>query len=71
MAAGDGIRIQSGQAHQMGINRVQDDALVSYVYQRPMEAEFNAQSSTYHNKQSPRAWALADEANIDSVSIGI
>lgn len=68
MAAGDGVRIQSGQTHQMGINRVQDDAMVGYVYQRPMEADFNAQSSAFHSKQAPRAWALADEANIDSVS---
>ncbi|CAL7943023.1 unnamed protein product [Xylocopa violacea] len=66
MAGGDSMRIQPGQTHQIGVNRTQDDAMVSYVFQRPTEAEFNAQSSTFQTKQAPRAWALADDAIIDN-----
>lgn len=68
MAGGDSMRIQPGQTHQIGVNRTQDDAMVGYVFQRPTEAEFNAQSSTFQTKQAPRAWALADDAIIDNVS---
>ncbi|XP_017767509.1 PREDICTED: pumilio homolog 2 isoform X2 [Eufriesea mexicana] len=66
MAGGDSMRIQPGQTHQIGVNRTQDDAMVGYVFQRPTEAEFNAQSSTFQTKQAPRAWALADDAIIDN-----
>lgn len=69
MAGGDSMRIQPGQTHQIGVNRTQDDAMVGYVFQRPTEPEFNAQSSTFQTKQAPRAWALADDAIIDNVSI--
>lgn len=69
MAGGDSMRIQPGQTHQIGVNRTQDDAMVGYVFQRPTEAEFNAQSSAFQTKQAPRAWALADDAIIDNVSI--
>ncbi|XP_078040025.1 pumilio isoform X1 [Augochlora pura] len=66
MAGGDSMRIQPGQTHQMGVSRTQDDAMVGYVFQRPTEPEFNAQSSTFQTKQAPRAWALADDAIIDN-----
>ncbi|XP_012142820.1 pumilio isoform X2 [Megachile rotundata] len=66
MAGGDSMRIQPGQTHQIGVNRTQDDAMVGYVFQRPTEAEFNAQSSAFQTKQAPRAWALADDAIIDN-----
>ncbi|XP_015438567.1 PREDICTED: pumilio homolog 2 isoform X1 [Dufourea novaeangliae] len=66
MAGGDSMRIQPGQTHQIGVSRTQDDAMVGYVFQRPTEPEFNAQSSTFQTKQAPRAWALADDAIIDN-----
>ncbi|XP_029045543.1 pumilio isoform X2 [Osmia lignaria lignaria] len=66
MAGGDSMRIQPGQTHQIGVSRTQDDAMVGYVFQRPTEAEFNAQSSAFQTKQAPRAWALADDAIIDN-----
>ncbi|XP_017883841.1 pumilio homolog 2 isoform X3 [Ceratina calcarata] len=66
MAGGDSMRIQPSQTHQIGVNRTQDDAMVSYVFQRPTEGEFNPQSSTFQTKQAPRAWALADDAIIDN-----
>ena len=69
MAGGDGVRIQTGQAHQMGVNRAQDDAMVGYVFQRTMEADFNAQSSAFHNKQTRSSWGLADKADIENVSV--
>lgn len=69
MAGGDSMRIQPGQTHQIGVSRTQDDAMVGYVFQRPTEPEFNAQSSSFQTKQAPRAWALADDAIIDNVSI--
>lgn len=65
MAGGDNMRIQPGQTHQMGVSRSQDDAMVGYVFQRPTEPEFNAQSSAFQVKQAPRAWALADDVIID------
>jgi len=65
MAGGDNMRIQPGQTHQMGISRAQDDAMVGYVFQRPTEPEFNTQSSTFQAKQTPRAWALADDVIVD------
>jgi len=65
MAGGDNMRIQPGQTHQMGISRTQDDAMVGYVFQRPTEPEFNTQSSTFQAKQTPRAWALADDVIVD------
>ncbi|XP_067215554.1 pumilio homolog 2 isoform X6 [Linepithema humile] len=66
MAGGDNMRIQAGQAHQIGVTRTQDDAMVSYVFQRPTEPEFNTQSSTFQTKQAPRAWALADDVIVDN-----
>ncbi|XP_054015106.1 pumilio homolog 1-like isoform X1 [Hylaeus anthracinus] len=66
MAGGDSMRIQPGQTHQIGVSRTQDDAMVGYVFQRPTEPEFNAQSSSFQTKQAPRAWALADDAIIDN-----
>lgn len=69
MAGGDGIRIQQGQSHQMGIGRAQDDAMVGYVFQRPAEQDYNAQANSFQTKQVPRAWALADDAIIDNVSM--
>lgn len=65
MAGGDNMRIQPGQTHQMGVSRTQDDAMVGYVFQRPTEPEFNTQSSTFQAKQTPRAWALADDVIVD------
>uniref|UniRef100_V9IBS4 Uncharacterized protein n=1 Tax=Apis cerana TaxID=7461 RepID=V9IBS4_APICE len=53
MAGGDSMRIQPGQTHQIGVNRTQDDAMVGYVFQRPTEAEFNAQSSTFQTNKHP------------------
>jgi len=67
MAGGDNMRIQAGQTHQIGVTRTQDDAMVSYVFQRPTEPEFNTQSSTFQAKQAPRAWALADDVIVDNV----
>lgn len=67
MAGGDNMRIQPGQTHQMGVSRTQDDAMVGYVFQRPTEPEFNTQSSTFQAKQTPRAWALADDVIVDNV----
>ncbi|XP_020291592.1 pumilio homolog 2 isoform X3 [Pseudomyrmex gracilis] len=66
MAGGDNMRIQPGQTHQMGVSRTQDDAMVSYVFQRPTEPEFNTQSSTFQAKQAPRTWALADDVIVDN-----
>lgn len=68
MASGDAVRLQAGQTSQMGLNRAQDDAMVGYGFQRPAEPEFNAQASTFQTKQTPRAWALADDPIIDNVS---
>lgn len=65
MAGGDNMRIQPGQTHQIGVSRTQDDAMVGYVFQRPTEPEFNTQSSTFQAKQTPRAWALADDVIVD------
>lgn len=67
MAGGDSLRIQPAQTHQIGI-RTQDDAMVGYVFQRPTEAEYNPQASSFQTKQAPRAWALADDAIIDNIS---
>lgn len=71
--ANDAVRIQHGQASQIGINRAlaQDDAMVGYVYQRPSESEFGGQVSAFQAKQSPRAWALDDDAIIDNVRLPI
>lgn len=69
MAGGDNMRIQPGQTHQMGVSRTQDDAMVSYVFQRPTEPEFNTQSSTFQAKQAPRTWALADDVIVDNVCL--
>ncbi|KAK2580527.1 hypothetical protein KPH14_006258 [Odynerus spinipes] len=66
MAGGDSMRIQPGQAHQIGASRTQDDAMVGYVFQRPTELEFNAQSTNFQTKQAPRTWTLADDAIIDN-----
>ncbi|XP_026825633.1 pumilio homolog 2 isoform X3 [Ooceraea biroi] len=66
MAGGDNMRLQPGQTHQMGVSRTQDDAMVGYVFQRPTEPEFTTQSSTFQAKQTPRAWALADDVIVDN-----
>lgn len=71
MANSDAMRIQQGQTNQMSVSRAQDDAMVGYVFQRPTEAEYNAQATTFQTKQAPRAWALADDAIIDNVCIFI
>lgn len=68
MAGGDSMRIQPGQAHQIGASRTQDDAMVGYVFQRPTEPEFNAQSANFQTKQTPRTWTLADDTIVDNVS---
>lgn len=66
MAAGEGIRMTTGQTHHMGMNRSQDDAMVGYVFQRPTEPDLNAQSSTFQTK-ALRAWTLTDDSIIDNV----
>ncbi|KAL7294613.1 hypothetical protein TKK_0011919 [Trichogramma kaykai] len=58
MAGGDALRLPPGQ-----INRVQDDGMVGYVFQRTAD-EFGVQA--FQNKQTPRAWALADEGIVDN-----
>lgn len=67
MAGGDAVRISPGQTHQIGVSRAQDEAMVGYVFQRPIEQEYNAQSSAFQTKQTPRAWTLADDTIIDNV----
>lgn len=68
MAGGDGVRLPPGQTHPIGVNRVQDEAMVGYVFQRPTDQDFGVQSSAFQTKQAPRAWALADDGIIDNVS---
>ena len=65
MAGGDAVRLPPGQTHSIGINRIQDEAMVGYVFQRPAD-EFGVQTSAFQTKQTPRAWA--DEGIIDNVS---
>lgn len=69
MAGGDASRLPPGQTHPIGVNRVQDEAMVGYVFQRPTDQDFGVQTSAFQTKQSPRAWALADEGIIDVIKI--
>lgn len=68
MPGGDAVRLPTAQAHPIGINRVQDEAMMGYVFQRPTEQDFNIQTSAFQAKQTPRTWALADDGLIDNVS---
>lgn len=68
MAGGDAVRLPSGQTLPIGMNRVQDETMMGYVFQRPTEQDFGVQSSAFQSKQAPRAWALADDGIIDNVS---
>lgn len=68
MASGDGVRLPPGQTHPIGVNRVQDEAMVGYIFQRPTDQDFGVPSSAFQTKQAPRTWALADDGIIDNVS---
>lgn len=69
MAGADGVRLPPGQTHPIGVNRAQDEAMVGYVFQRPTDQNFGVDTSAFQTKQTPRAWALADDGIIDNVSI--
>lgn len=57
-AAAAGMAEQQGQ----GSNRAQDDAMVSYVFQRQNEAEFP-------NYTKSTAWFRGEESNLIDVSV--
>ncbi|KAJ8673653.1 hypothetical protein QAD02_004915 [Eretmocerus hayati] len=66
MAGGDAVRLPPGQTLPVNVNRVQDETMVGYVFQRPNDQDFGVQTSAFQSKQAPRAWALADDGVIDN-----